>query len=222
MGSVGGSPLVVLNPGHNGGNSSRPDLINAQVPAGHGTTKACDTVGTTTDSGYTEHEFNFDVALRVQTLLQGAGVRVQLTRPNDTGIGPCVDERTQLGNGADVAAVISIHADGAPASGHGFHISEESQPETSQAIVDASHRLTTAVHDAMAGSSGLTTSTYLGSNGYYPRSDLAGLSLATRPATFLECGNMKNADDAAWFESEAGRQQIAVAIANGIVAFLRG
>ena len=213
---------VVLNPGHNGGNASRPDLINAEVPAGNGATKACDTAGTTSVDGYPEHAFAFDVAQRVAGLLEAAGVQAVLTRTDDTGVGPCVDERAALGNGPDVDAVVSIHADGAPADGHGFHISQAGIPPAGPDIAAASDRLTTAVHDAMAAQSGLTTSTYLGSDGYYPRSDLAGLNLATRPATFLECGNMKNPGDAALFGSEAGRAQIAAAIAAGILAFLAG
>ena len=87
-------------------------------------------------------------------------------------------------------------------------------------MATASERLTTVVHDAMAAESGLATSTYVGSDGYYPRSDLAGLNLAQRPATFLECGNMKNPDDAALQSSPGGRAQIAAAIAEGILAFL--
>lgn len=219
---IAGSPLVVLNPGHNGGNSSRPDIINALVPAGNGTAKACDTAGTTTVDGYPEHAFTFDVATRVAALLADRGVRVELTRPDDTGVGPCVDERAALGNGPDVAAVVSIHADGAPEDGHGFHISRASVPPAGPDIAADSDRLTTAVHDAMAASSGLATSTYLGSNGYFPRSDLAGLSLAQRPATFLECGNMKNPGDAALLASADGRAQIAAAIAAGILAYLAG
>lgn len=218
--TVPGAPLVVLNPGHNGGNSSRPDIINSLVPAGNGTTKACDTAGTTTVDGYPEHAFTFDVANRVAELLTARGVRVELTRTNDSSIGPCVDERAALGNGPDVAAVVSIHADGAPESGHGFHISQASIPPAGPEVATESDRLTTLVHDAMAAESGLTTSTYLGSNGYYPRSDLAGLSLAQRPATFLECGNMKNPGDAALLSSPQGRAQIAAAIADGILVFL--
>jgi N-acetylmuramoyl-L-alanine amidase len=193
------------------------------VPADrHGGTKACDTTGTNTNSGYAEHAFNWDVAQRVRALLSAHGVRVALTRPDDTGVGPCVDARAAIGNRAGVAAVISIHADGAPASGHGFHVCEDSQPPAGAAIAARSHRLTVAVHDALLRGSGMTTSTYLGSNGYFPRSDLAGLNLATEPATFLELGNMRNAGDAALQTSAVGRQHVAAAVTAGILAYLGG
>ena len=72
----GTGPLVVLNPGHNGGNASHLTEINRQVPAGFGQYKACDTTGTNTVSGYSEHAFNWDVTLRVRAALQSRGVRV--------------------------------------------------------------------------------------------------------------------------------------------------
>ena len=68
--------------------------------------------------------------------------------------------------------------------------------------------------------SGLVPSTYIGQDGYYYRDDLAGLNLATRPATFLELGNMRNAGDAALLSSPSGRARIAGAVAAGILAFL--
>lgn len=217
---AGSGPLVVLNPGHNGGNGSHSAEINRPVPAGFGQTKACDTTGTTTNGGYPEHAFNWDVTLRVRDLLAAHGVRVVLTRPDDTGVGPCVDERAAIGNRPGVAAVISIHADGAPTAGHGFHVCEASRPPAGAAVAVRSHALTVAVHDALTHGSGLVTSTYLGSNGYYPRSDLAGLNLATVPATFLELGNMRNAGDASLQTSAAGRERIAAAVAAGILAYL--
>jgi N-acetylmuramoyl-L-alanine amidase len=213
---------VVLNPGHNGGDASHTAAINRQVPAGYGGYKACDTTGTNTNAGYAEHAFNFDVALRVRTILQARGVHVVLTRPNDTGVGPCVDERAAIGNRAGVAAVVSIHADGAPSAGHGFHVNQDSRrPDGASAATAArSVQLGQALHAALERSSGLVPSTYIGQDGYYYRSDLAGLNLATRPATFLELGNMRNAGDAALQSSTAGRQRIAAAIAAGILAFV--
>jgi N-acetylmuramoyl-L-alanine amidase len=213
--------VIVLNPGHNGGNASHVAEINRPVPAGFGQYKACDTTGTNTDAGYTEHEFNWDVTLRVRAILQAHGVRVVLTRPNDSGVGPCVDQRAATGNAPGVAATISIHADGAPAEDHGFHVCYASQPPAGPTMDSRSRRLSTAVHDALLRGSGLVPAAYIGDgHGYFPRSDLAGLNLAQGPATFLEIGNMRNASDAARLSSAAGRAQIAAAVASGILAYL--
>ena len=43
---------------------------------------------------------------------------------------------------------------------------------------------------------GLQPSTYLGTDGLYGRPDLAGLNLAAFPSILVECGSMKNAQDA--------------------------
>ncbi|MDQ4103141.1 MAG: N-acetylmuramoyl-L-alanine amidase, partial [Actinomycetota bacterium] len=67
--AVSSSPTVVLDPGHNGANASHSAEINRLVPDGRGGTKACNTTGTSTNSGYPEHEFDWDVALRVRDVL---------------------------------------------------------------------------------------------------------------------------------------------------------
>jgi N-acetylmuramoyl-L-alanine amidase len=213
---------VVLNPGHNGGNASHTAEINRLVPAGYGQRKACDTTGTETDAGYPEHAFTWDVAQRIRRILQAHGVTVVMTRADDTGVGPCVDERAAIGNRPGVAAVVSLHADGAPSAGHGFHVNQDSRrPDGATAAVAAQSRaLGRAEHAALVRSSGLVPSTYIGQDGYYYRDDLAGLNLARRPATFLELGNMRNAGDAARLSSPSGRARIAGAVAAGILAFL--
>jgi len=220
--ATAGSLTVVLNPGHDGGNGSHTAEINQLVYAGYGRRKACDTTGTSTDAGYPEHAFNWDVARRVRGVLAAHGIRVIMTRSGDDGVGPCVNRRAAIGNHSYVAAVVSIHADGAPSSGHGFHVNQDSRlPEGATAAVERhSEALGRAIHDALASSSGLVPSTYIGRDGYYYRDDLAGLNLATRPATFLELGNMRNAGDAALQSSAAGRGRIARAIADGILAYL--
>jgi N-acetylmuramoyl-L-alanine amidase len=217
-----GTLTVVLNPGHNGGNASHASEINRPVPAGYGDTKACDTTGTSTNAGYSEHAFNWDVALRVRRLLLPRDIRVIMTRPDDTGVGPCVDERAAIGNHPYVAAVVSIHADGAPSAGHGFHVNQDSRrPDgATAAVARRSIELGQAIHAALVRSSGLVPSTYIGQDGYYYRSDLAGLNLARRPATFLELGNMRNAADAQLLSNASGRARIARAVADGILAYL--
>jgi N-acetylmuramoyl-L-alanine amidase len=212
----------VLNPGHNGGNASHVAEINRLVPSGYGQEKACDTAGTTTNAGYPEHAFNWSVSNIVAAILRAHGVRVVLTRHSDSGVGPCVDERAAIGNHPEVAAVVSIHADGADAAAHGFHINQDSRtPDgATRKVARKSYHLGRIIHDALAASSGLVPANYVGTDGYFYRTDLAGLNLATRPATFLELGNMKNAGDAALQTSAAGRHRIAGAIAAGILTYL--
>jgi N-acetylmuramoyl-L-alanine amidase len=216
---VPGAPLVVLDPGHNGGNAAHPAQIQRAVSDGRGSTKPCNTTGTATDAGYPEHAFTFDVALRTERALEAAGVRVVLTRPNDTGVGPCVDVRGTAGQRADAAAVVSIHADGAAASGSGFHVAL-SDPPLNPVQAGQAHVLGAALRDALR-AAGFHDSTYLGAQGISLRPDLAGLNLATHPAALVECANMRNPAEAAVVSSAVGRQRYATALAAGIVAYLQ-
>ncbi len=213
------SGVVVLDPGHNGGNAAHPEQINRLVPAGRGRTKACNTTGTATDAGYPEHAFTWSVSRRVRDILVAHGVTVVLTRQNDTGVGPCVDARAAAGNDAHADAVVSIHGDGAAPAGHGFHVAYSSPP-LNAAQGEPSLRLARTIRDGLR-SAGFPTSTYLGSAGLSPRDDLGGLNLSTRPAVLVECGNMRNAAEAATLSSPSGQQSYAAAIAAAILAYLR-
>lgn len=212
------APIVVLDPGHNGANGANPAMINRQVPDGRGGRKACNTTGTATDAGYPEHAFNFDVARRVETLLTARGIRVVLTRPDDTGIGPCVDVRGRAGQEADADAVVSIHADGSAPSGRGFHIAYSDPPL--DPVQDGPARALAAALRTSMRDAGFPMSTYAGRDALSPRPDLAGLNHARRPTVLVECANMRNAGDAAVVSSADGRARYAEAIAAGIVAFL--
>lgn len=211
--------VVVLDPGHNGGNASHPSEISKPVPAGRGETKPCNTTGTSTNAGYPEHAFTWDVAQRVGAALAGRGVQVVYTRTNDTGVGPCVDERAAVGNQAGAAAVVSIHGDGSDSAGaHGFHVSY-SNPPLNPAQGQPSSTLAGDLRDALH-AAGFATSNYLGSGGIHPRDDLAGLNLSTRPAALVECGNMRNSAEAAIMSSAGGRQRYADAITAAILHYL--
>jgi N-acetylmuramoyl-L-alanine amidase len=211
--------VVVLDPGHNGANATHPQEINRLVPAGRGKTKPCNTTGTATNAGFAEHAFTWDVAVRVRDLLTAQGVKVVMTRQDDNGVGPCVDQRAATGNQSGAAAVVSIHADGSTnESAHGFHVAYSSPP-LNDAQGEPSMRLATTLRDAMV-SGGFVTSTYIGSAGLSPRDDLGGLNLSERPTVLVECGNMRNATEAAAFSSPDGRQTYAAAIAKGILQYL--
>ena len=207
--------IVFLDPGHNGSNDGS---ISRQVPTGRGGTKECQTSGTTTDDGYPEHTFNWDTTLRIRQALTGLGVRTAMSRGDDTGLGPCVDERAALANSVQPNAVVSIHADGGPANGRGFHVLYSSPP-LNQAQAGPAVQFARTMRDALAGS-GIPPSTYIGSSGLNPRSDIAGLNLAQYPSILVELGNMKNPADSALMKTPDGRQKYAEAVVRGIVAFL--
>jgi N-acetylmuramoyl-L-alanine amidase len=210
--------VVVLDPGHNGRNGAEPAATGRLVPDGRGGEKACNTAGTSTDAGYPEHAFAFDVAERVATKLEAAGVHIVLTRPDDNGVGPCVDERGRAGEAAGAAATVSIHADGAAPTSSGFHVAY-SDPPLNPVQAGPARELATALRDALR-SGGFRDSDYIGRDGLSPRADLAGLNHATRPTALVECANMRNPGEAAVVSSSEGRERYATAIAEGVLAFL--
>jgi N-acetylmuramoyl-L-alanine amidase len=220
---VAGQPLsgkvVVLDPGHNLNNSSS---INNLVNAGNGVFKACDTTGTSTNAGYPEHAFTWDVANRAAALLRAEGATVILTRPNDTSIGPCITTRAQIGNDAHANAFIAIHADGGPAGGHGFFVMQPppNNPNVNPGGAAQSRVLATVMHDTFHAVTGYPYSTYI-ANGYYPNTTITGtINLSHGPVITIECLNMRNAGDAAIATNPTERQRIAAGIAAGVTAFL--
>jgi N-acetylmuramoyl-L-alanine amidase len=215
-----GGRTVVVDPGHNGGNAGAPQIINQLVPDGRGGMKPCNTTGTSTDAGYTEAEFNWDTALRVRRRLSAQGARVVLTRDSNSGVGPCVNQRAAIGNAARADAVIAIHADGGPSEGRGFSVLYAPDHEPTTRIYAASLRLAQDVHQALLASGVLPPSTYLGEHGYSVREDLAGLNLSTRPAIFVELGNMRNAMDAGIEADPVMRERLAIALVRGLDQFL--
>lgn len=213
--------VVVVDPGHNGRNARHLDEINRKVPAG-GFRKACDTTGTETNSGYSEHAFTFDVATRLAALLRAEGATVRLVRPNDRGVGPCLNERAAIGNRARADAVISIHADGAPASGRGFHVIVPGRVKGyTGPIVKPSRRLGYDVRNAFLRGTGMPYADYIAKNGIDTRTDLGGLNMSKVPKVFIEAGNMRNDRDAARMKSAAWRQRAAKALATGLSTYLR-
>ena len=77
---------VAIDPGHNGGNAARPDIINQLVPDGAGT-KACDTTGTATSDNFAESTFTFIISSELARTLRLRGASVVLTRSDNHKIG---------------------------------------------------------------------------------------------------------------------------------------
>jgi len=207
--------IVFLDPGHNGANDAS---LSRQVPTGRGGTKDCQTSGTAADDGFPEHTFAWDTVLLIRQRLTQLGVRTAMSRGNDDAVGPCVDERAAMANALAPNAIVSIHADGGPATGRGFHVNY-SAPPLNQAQAGPAVQFARVMRDQLA-ASGIPEANYIGKDGLYGRSDLAGLNLAQYPSILVELGNMKNPVDSSLMESPDGRQKYADAVVKGIVAYL--
>ena len=211
--------IVGIDPGHNGHNYTDPAYLNHQIWNGR-ESEACDTTGTETDSGYTEALFNFQVASFLRTDLIRDGASVVMTRMTNDGVGPCVTSRAQIINDGHANVAVDIHADGGPVSGRGFAILEPVADGPNDAVITSSGQFGADVRQAFLSGTSMPVSTYDGVNGIAQRDDLAGLNLTTMPKVLIECGNMRNATDAALLTSAAFQEQIARALEAAIIRFL--
>ncbi|MBL1100225.1 N-acetylmuramoyl-L-alanine amidase [Streptomyces coffeae] len=218
--------VVVIDPGHNPNNRDHPAQIARRVDIGTNT-KECDTTGTATNSGYAEASFTLDVARRARALLEAHGATVKFTQDGKTEFGPCVDERAEFGNKAHADAVVSVHADGAGPGERGFHIilpkGVHGGGADTSAITKPSRRLGERLLDSFTEETGSEPADYVGDgSGLNVRGDLGGLNLTTVPKVFIECGNMRDAKDAAHLTDAHWRERAARGIAQGITDFLHG
>jgi N-acetylmuramoyl-L-alanine amidase len=216
---------VVLDPGHNPGNASHTAEISRRVDIGSAR-KECDTTGTETNAGYPEASFTLDVARRARALLEAEGARVVLTQDGGRAWGPCIDERAGIGNRVHADAAVSVHGDGGPAAGHGFHVilpaRVVSGKADTSAVTGPSRTLGLLLRDRFRAATGQAYSTYLGAGGIDVRGDLGGLNLSRVPKVFIECGNMRNAGDARRMTDPEWRQRAARGIADGLTSYLTG
>ena len=216
--------VVVLDPGHNPHNRDHPQQIARPVDIGTGS-KECDTTGTATDAGYPEAAFTLAVTRRARALLEERGARVVLTHDGDRPWGPCVDERARIGNREHADAVVSVHADGASVGSRGFHVILPARVRGGAAdtarIVGPSRRLGDELATAFREATGSSPASYVGGgDGVTTRSDLGGLNLTRVPKVFIECGNMRDPEEADRLTDPRWQDRAARGIANGITAFL--
>jgi N-acetylmuramoyl-L-alanine amidase len=211
--------VVGIDPGHNGLNYANPAAIDRLIWNGRAW-ESCNTTGTTTDGGYTEALFNFQVAVDLRADLIAAGARVVMTRYGNNGIGPCVNQRAAIINAAHADAAIAIHADGGPPEGRGFAILEPVADGGNDAVIAPSARLGDDIRAALLAGTAIPPSDYDGVNGLKARDDLAGLNLTQVPTVLVEVGNMRNATDASLLTSAPFQQQVARALTSAIVRFL--
>ncbi len=211
--------VVGLDPGHNGDNWRDPSFIDRLIWNGTGP-ETCDTTGTATDGGYTEAQFNWNVATDARHDLEALGARVVLTRHSNTGVGPCVTTRALRLDRAHVDVAFDIHADGGPPGGRGFTILVPVRDRWNALVVNPSLRLAHDLRTSFRDVTAMPYSTYDGVQAIQARSDLAGLNLTTVPKVLIECGNMRNATDAALLVTPAFQRLAARAIVEAVGAFL--
>jgi N-acetylmuramoyl-L-alanine amidase len=213
---------IVIDPGHTGGWTSK--WGTQKVPNGIGGTKPCNSSGTATNGGYSEHAYNLAQAQALAEALEARGATVRLTRTDDSTASAdlCVNHRADLANELQADVLISIHADGNTGkSNRGFHLIVSPSMKGGTAVEDKSEALAVDLRTKLESGTAMPRSNYIGKGtALSVRSDLGTLNFAKRPAVMLEMGNMMNVTDAALLPSASFRTQAAQALAAGIAQYL--
>lgn len=207
--------VIVLDPGHNGGYKRSINEKNYYTfGAGY---RPCAAYGTTTFTHVPEHTIAWQISNRVVPLLLAQGATVVLTRTDDTGYGPCNNERPEIANREGADFFLSIHVDGNDnADLRGFHITWSPRMAGGAAVSESSEKAATILRQVVLDMTEHPQSNYMQSNGIsiLARTDLSVLDgIRGAPALLIETGNSRNPEDVALLTSPAGQESMAKALA---------
>ncbi len=205
-------------------------------------------MGAHSPSGLQEKELVLSVARRVARILRRRGVPVRLTRNGD--VGRALTDRTSLANRLQARAFVSLHANASPfASARGaetyyMSLEEGATDEHAAATARLENRGSTAAGGKdgvdlilweMAQAEVLNDSARLALDVQRRLNALSGvpdrgvkqapfvvLTGATMPAILVEVGFLTNPEESARLADPSYQDQIARAVADGIVDFLGG
>lgn len=165
--------------------------------------------------------FRFTLAKLVRNRLHQDGIRVVMTRRNNSGVGPCLNRRVAIGTRVGADVVLSRHADGNQSSETGFHVVRPGLKRGyNDGIQKDSDRFASDLRDQLEKNE-IGRSTYIGRGaGIDRRRGLAGLDLSHVPVALVEIGSVRSPRDAALMEPGRWRGETAEQLARAVVTYL--
>ena len=202
-------PIVCIDPGHPSEVSSGAELQN----------------------GTTEVHIAWMVSLKLQKALQAQGCKVVLTKSKEDELVKN-KERAQIANAAGAALMIRLHCDATADSGYALYYpdrqgTKEGVTGPTPEVMQRSQQAAEAIHAAMAtllagvlkdGGVRGDSKTLIGSK----QGALTGSIFSQVPVVTVEMVVLSNKSDAAFIKSKSGQQQMAQALAAGVMKFVRG
>ena len=199
---------VVVDAGHGGhdsGASTRSDRVVSVVSSkkgkhGRKIKKRVTRVIAPSGPRLLEKDLALDVSIRVQRKLRSAGLRVVMTRHDDTFIS--LDDRVSISNNQHDSIFVAIHFNDSRRRGaHG-----QETYHNNRGTAELAGRIERAI-SACAG----------GENRGVRRANYRVLRLSRGPALLVECAYLSNPEEAARCADPAFREQIASAIVRAIL-----
>jgi len=205
--------VIVIDPGH----ANRSNLEKEPLAPGSTVLKIKDGGGAQgVATGTPEYRINMNVSLKLKAILQNSGYTVVMTKTQDAqSLGNV--ERANIGNSANAALVIRIHADSntsSSAKGASMLIPSPINNDT-KAIYAASKNYGKTVLNTLVQEVGMQN------RGVIEHSDMTGFNWSKVPVILVEMGFLSNPDEDRLLSSDAYENKIAKALADGIITALK-
>ena len=177
------------------------------LDAGH---DASNTANASPDGTYLEHEFALDMAKRIKSVLESAGVQVVETRPDSDAV--FLEERCCISNKVSPDLFVSLHSNAAAGTGWNSARGWECY------VYGLSGKRYEAAKAILARVEGVAPA--IRKEAIQERPELYVLKHTIAPAILIEHGFHTNKDDVAWMKNDAYRQRLAQAEGYGILDYL--
>lgn len=200
--------IIVLDPGH----ASKGDLEKEPVAPNSKVLKYKQTGGAQGINTKTpEYKINMEVALKLKDYLEQAGFQVVMTKTDNNKTMSNI-ERAKVGNEANAALVIRIHADSAESSSaKGASMLIPSNNEYTKGVYKESKAFGQVIFGTLINEVGMK------SRGVIERSDLTGFNWSKVPVVLVEMGFLSNSQEDKNLSDDGYQDKIAKAISKGVV-----